>query len=172
MRSQNSSRYRYSSLEIGVTIVLFALSSILVGAAFTFSQKSARDSERIGSLREVQASLELYYKKYGAYPEGDNLGANGWDTPGNGTFISPLVEAGFMSSYAHDPVADSVTGNFRYQRFPAGAYGCPVAHGNFYILGVENMEWDFRARMLSPGWNCAEKHFGDEMEFVVGKFEN
>jgi hypothetical protein len=171
MRTLYTTGRRFSSLEIAVNIILLALSVALVYAVFNLSRKSAHDSERIASLYEVQGALELYFNKYGEYPEGDGLGANGWDTPGNGTFLFPLVREGFIPPYVHDPVADTVTGNFRYQRFSAGSFDCPAERGAFYVLGVENMEWDFRARHISPGWKCGNHDWSDEMEFVVGKFE-
>ncbi len=162
----------FTLIELLVSVAIIALLSSLVMAALNQARKGARDSQRISSLRELQTGLEFYYDKHSQYPDGDGAGAGGWDTPGDGTFLTALVNEDFMQNHVHDPLADDDTGNLRYHRYAAGDFGCAVERGAFYVMGVADMERSSGAHENSLGWSCPERDWQDEMEFVVGKFEN
>lgn len=163
----------FTLVELLIVLSIISLLSSVVLASLSTARRSARDAQRITELREMQTALELYsIDNNGRYPDGDGAGAGGWDTPGNGTFISPLVLGGHLSAHLQDPVVNDDAGNLRYFRFPAGTAGCDAARGAFYVLGVADMETSEGAHSLSPGWSCPSRDFQDEMEFVFGKFEN
>ncbi len=161
----------FTLIELIVVVAIISLLSTVILASLSVARRSARDVERISSLREMQTALELYYSEFKEYPDGDGEGAGGWDTPGNGTFISALVDGDYLSRHAEDPIVNDDAGNLRYFRFPAGSFGCDTERGAFYVLGVVDMEISDGAHTLSPGWSCPSRDFGDEMEFVLGKFE-
>ncbi len=162
----------FTLIELLVVVAIIALLSSVITASLNEARKGARDTQRIASLREIQTGLELYYNEHSRYPDGDGAGAGGWDTPGDGTFITALVDGGFMQGHVRDPLADDDTGNLRYHRYSAGDFGCPVERGAFYVMGVADMEKSSGAHENSPGWSCSERDWQDEMEFVVGKFES
>lgn len=161
----------FTLIELLVVISIIALLSTVVLAALSTARRSARDAERINSIRQMQTALEFAYSGTETYPDGDGEGTGGWDTPGDGDFVEILVTNNLLSRSVRDPIADSAAGNFRYARFPAGSFGCPLARGAFYVLGVADMETSDGPHHFSPGWACPERDFQEEMEFVVGKFE-
>lgn len=162
----------FTLIELLVSVAIIMLLSALAMAALNQARKGARDTQRISVLREMQTALELYYDEYGGYPTGDGEGLGGWDTPGDGDFVNELNVAQFLTASVHDPLIDDESGNLRYARYSAGDYGCAVERGDFYVLGVADMENSSGEHSLSPGWSCPSRDWQDEMEFVVGKFEN
>lgn len=161
--------FTFIELLIAVSVLTLLTASILATIAIT--QKNSRDAERIGAIRQIQVALEIYFIRNGVYPDGDTDGTGGWDTPGDGDFISELTQYDPLLAQFGDPVLDTAGGNFRYHRFPAGSFGCPIEQGAFYVLGIGDMETSRGDHPLSPAWVCPERNFQNEMEFVVGKFE-
>jgi prepilin-type N-terminal cleavage/methylation domain-containing protein len=161
----------FTLIELLIVISIIALLSTVVLASLSTARRSARDAQRMSELREMQTALELYYSDFQRYPDGDGAGDGSWDTPGNGTFISALVDGRYLGGHLHDPLVNDSAGNLRYYRFAAGTADCPFASGAFYVLGVADMETSDGAHTLSPGWTCPDRDFGEEMEFVIGKFE-
>lgn len=170
MRTSHSKGF--SLIELLVVLAIIGLLSSVIFAAVNQARKGARDTQRISSLRELQTGLEFYFNAHSRYPEGDGLGTGGWDTPGDGTFLTELVDEHFMQGHVRDPLMDDDTGNLRYNRFDAGDFGCPVERGAFYVMGVADMENATGPHENSPGWSCSGRDWQDEMEFVVGKYEN
>ncbi len=172
-KTMNSKGARgFTLIEILIVIAIIGLLSTVILAALSTARRGARDAKRISELREMQTALELYYSDSEVYPDGDGLGAGGWDTTGDGTFITPLVQAGFLNTHLIDPLVNDAAGNFRYYRFAAGSFGCPAENGAFYVLGIADMETSTSTHPLSLGWSCPSRDFQEEMEFVLGKFES
>ncbi|MBP9771468.1 MAG: type II secretion system protein [Candidatus Pacebacteria bacterium] len=161
----------FTLIELLVVISIIGLLSSVVLAALSTARKSARDAKRISEIREMQTALELYYTDFAEYPDGDGLGDGSWDTPGDGTFITALVSGGYLKAHILDPLVNDSAGNLRYYHFPAGTADCDPARGAFYVLGVADMETSDGVHPLSPAWTCPLRDFGEEMEFVIGKFE-
>jgi prepilin-type N-terminal cleavage/methylation domain-containing protein len=170
----------FTLIEILVSVGIIALLSSVILSATNSARKNARDAKRVASIREMQTGLELYYNTYAHYPDSDGggpviTGIGNWDTPSDGTFISPLVTNHFMQGHTLDPLGASYQDNLRYFRFDAGSYGCPAERGAFYVLGIVDMETSDGRYQLSPGWSCAGFDFNDPsaggFEYVVGKYE-
>jgi len=164
-------RRGFTLIELLVVISIIALLSTVILAALSTARQGARDADRINSIRQMQTALELYYSDDETYPDGDGAGDGGWDTPGNGTFVEVLNTNRLLSGAITDPLSDDSAGNFRYFRFPAGSFGCPATNGAFYVLGIADMETSDGEHHLSPGWSCPSRDFQEEMEYVVGKYE-
>ncbi len=171
MSHVRSQKKGFTLIELLVVLSIIALLSTVIFAALSTARKSARDAKRISEIREMQTALELYYADFAEYPDGDGLGDGSWDTPGDGTFITALVSGGYMQSHILDPLVNDGAGNLRYYHFPAGTSDCDATRGAFYVLGVADMETSVGTHSLSPGWECPLRDFGEEMEFVIGKFE-
>lgn len=136
------------------------------------ARAKARDARRLADMRTMQTALEFYYDQNNRYPDSDNGGCGGWDTPGNGTFIAPLATTGFIPSHILDPGTNDSCGNCRYYRYPAAYSGCDGAKGAFYVLGVVDMETSGNPYPGSPGWNCPSRNWQGEFEWVIGRFES
>lgn len=122
-------------------------------------------------MHQMQISLEFYYDSFGRYPDSD-YGPCGWDTPGNGTFITPLVSNKFLPAHLLDPTINNDCGNYAYYRYGAGSSGCDISRGAFYVLGVRDMETSNNPHPANPGWSCPLRDWQTEFEWVTGKFEN
>ncbi len=59
----------FTLIELLVVISIIGLLSSVVLASLNTSRAKARDSKRIAQLKQVQTALELYYSKYGTYPD-------------------------------------------------------------------------------------------------------
>jgi len=120
-------------------------------------------------MHQMQIALEFYYDSFGRYPDSDKAGCGGWDSSGNGTFITPLVLNNFLPTHLLDSTINDNCGNYAYYRYSAGSYGC-VGYA-YYVLGVRNMETSNNPHPSSPGWSCPSRNWQGEFDWVIGKFE-
>lgn len=165
----NKSKIRgFTLIELLVVIAIIGLLSSVVLASLNTARMKARDARRLSDMHQMQIALDFYYDSFGRYPDSDYAGNGGWDTPGNGTFITPLVSNKFLPAHLLDPTINDINGNYRYYRYPAGNAGCVNA---FYVLGVTDMETSGSPYPSSPGWSCPGRNWNGEFEWVTGKFE-
>lgn len=73
MQTKSSPGFTLIEMLIVIAIISILAGIVLVGV--TGFQSTARDTRRIGDLRSVQNSLELYYTRCGHYPS--RVGAGG-----------------------------------------------------------------------------------------------
>ena len=83
----NKKGFTLIELLIVIAVIGILASVVLVGLGPV--QKQGRDARRISDLRQVQNGLELYYNKYGSYPDASDWESltralTGGDTPSNG----------------------------------------------------------------------------------------
>lgn len=123
-------------------------------------------------MRQVLNALEMYHNDTnGQYPRPADYGeggvtecgaSDGWDSStidsnSNGIqWLDVLVQQGFFSKIPVDPNNRINCGrSYRYNRYPAGAFGCDLSKGAFFVLGVDKMEGIAqRPYPQSPGWSC------------------
>lgn len=158
----------FTLIELLVVISIIGLLGSVVIASLSTARKKARDVRRLSDLAQMQIALELYYDQFQTYPSSDNGGCGGWDTPGNGTFITPLVSNGLMPTHLKDPLVNDTCGNYRYYLYPANYQGCI---GEFYVLGIVDMEMSGNPHPASPGWSCPTRNWQNEMEWVMGRYK-
>lgn len=79
-----------------------------------------------------------------------------------------------MSQIPVDPKGGTGTGcyGYNYYVYNAGSYGCDAAKGNFYVLGVRDMETSANPYPTSPGWSCPARDWQAEFDWVTGRFKN
>ena len=78
---------------------------------------------------------------------------------------------GIMDNPPRDPNATGNCNGYRYYRYGAGGYGCDSNRGNYYVLGVTDMETSGNPHPASQGWSCSGRNWQSEMEWVTGGFE-
>jgi hypothetical protein len=152
-----------------VIAIVGILASVVLSSLNSVRTK-ARDAKRIADIRNIQSALELYYDQYGQYPYSDEMGTGGWDTPGNGTFIQPLVNAGFIGNIK-DPLWNDFNGNYLYYRYWPGIVWTGCEQKYYYVLAIRNFE---QKNVQSPGWSCSLSNWQDNFPngYVVGKYES
>ncbi|MFA4880684.1 MAG: type II secretion system protein [Candidatus Doudnabacteria bacterium] len=161
----------FTLIELLVVIAIIGLLATIVTVSVNNARKKARDTQRLAAMKQLITALALYYDQYGLYPSSDYQGCGGWDTPGDGDFISPLRTAGLLSQEVRDPTNNYNCGNYRYYRYPAGSYGCDASRGAFYVLGVVDIETSGNPHPNSPGWSCSGRNWQSEFDWVTGGFE-
>ncbi len=125
--------------QIFFLVIIICLTAVFISSFETIFAK-ARDVKRRADIKTLVKALDLYYDKYGFYPESTD-DWRGWDLTcdyknfGSG-FLEVLEKEGFINKEISDPINDS-THYYRYQKYPAGSFGCAKP---FYILQVINFE--------------------------------
>ncbi len=158
----------FTLIELLVVIAIIGILSSIVLASLNTSRSKARDAKRLSDMHQMEVALELYYDTFGVYPDSDFAGCGGWDSSGNGTFITALVFNKFLPQHLLDPSTNDSCGNYAYYRYPAGYTGCV---NSFYVLGVRNMESSGNPHPTSRGWSCPGRNWQGEFEWVIGKYE-
>lgn len=167
MKSKSENK-GFTLIELLVVIAIIGILSSVVLASLNTARAKARDAKRLSDMHQMQIALEFYYDSFGRYPDSDNAGCGGWDSSGNGTFITPLVSNNFLPAHLLDPTINDSCGNYAYYRYPAGYTGCTNA---FYVLGVRDMESTGNPHPSSPGWSCPSRNWQGEFDWVIGKYE-
>lgn len=160
----------FTLLELLVVISIIGLLGTLGMVALSTSRVKARDAKRLVDIRQVRTALNLYYDENDNYPVGDGDGCGGWDV-GNQTI--PFLD-GVLTGYLAEPPEDvNATGNcdgYRYYRYSAGSYGCPAVKGEYFVLGITDLEGESGNHDSSPGWSCPSRDWDSEFEWVTGGF--
>ncbi|TSA45930.1 type II secretion system protein [bacterium] len=161
----------FTLIELLVVIAIIGLLASAIVPSLNASRAKSRDARRIMDMNQMGKALTLYYDANNAYPDSDMAGCGGWDTPGNGTFITALKTAGYIARDILDPTTNGTCGNYAYYRYPAGSYGCDASRGAFYVLGIRDMETSAGTYPGSQGWSCPSRDWQGEFEWVLGEFE-
>ncbi len=161
----------FTLIELLIVIAIIGILAAFVLVALGNARDKAVDTQRLADMRLMQQALEAYKADFQQYPDSDFQGCGTWDTPGNGTFITPLVANGYLKKDIQDPKTNDSCGNYRYYRYSAGSYGCDASRGAYYVLGVVDMASNTGKYPTSPGWSCPGRDWQSEFEWVVGNFE-
>ena len=162
----------FTLIELLVVIAVIGILSSIVFVNLNSARAKARDAIRLSDMYQTQLALEVYYASNDRYPNSDLAGCGGWDSSGNGTFITPLVLGKFLPVHLIDPTINNDCGNYAYYRYNAGSYGCDISRGAYYVLGIRDIETTGNPNPLSPGWSCSGRNWQGEFDWVTGKFEN
>jgi len=119
-------------------IILAGCLAAIFFSSFNLIIAKSRDVKRRVDIKVLAKALDLYYDKYGYYPASDD-DHRGWDLTyeeGEIRFLDILRQEGFIDKIVADPI-NNVTFLYRYQKYPAGSFGCDQS---FYILQILNFE--------------------------------
>ena len=125
---QKKSIQGFTLIEMLIVIAVISILAGIVLVGVTGFQETARDTKRIGDLRGVQNSLELYYTRCGFYPQTTGGGANCSGGTNNTTWAQlaqAMKSVGIISDESKLPV-DPKDANDEY------AYESP--DGFVYVL--------------------------------------
>jgi prepilin-type N-terminal cleavage/methylation domain-containing protein len=168
----------FTLMELLVVIAIIGLLSTLAVVALDNARKKAKDAKRLSDMRTIVTALEMYYDKYGYYPGNTDNDNSGWDVGyiggegGSDTFIQPLVDSGMLLKTPGDPSTINTNG-YAYYKYSPTTCGYPASKGNFYVLGVRDMETSGRPHPSSPGWDCGtgSNTWNSAFDWVTGEFE-
>ena len=161
----------FTLIELLVVISIIGLLSTLAMVALKNARMKSRDAKRMAEMKQVQTALDLYYDANNSYPISDYDGCGGWDVGNKDYQFMTNKLPGFLSSPPRDSTATGNCAGYFYYRYNAGDYGCDINRGNYYVLGVLNMETSGMPHPSSPGWQCSGRNWQAELEWVTGRFE-
>jgi len=168
----------FTLIEILFVIGIIGILSTIVLASINDARLKGNDTKRLSDMRQIQTALYMYYDDHnGNFPQENSSNGNWEDsTEDGGDFIDFLKDNGYMSMVPVDPI-NSGTHYYSYYVYPAESYGCDASKGEFYVLGVRDMEGSPRPHRDSPGWSCPggngknPRNWQNEFDWVTGKFE-
>ncbi|PIR85247.1 hypothetical protein COU15_01765 [Candidatus Kaiserbacteria bacterium CG10_big_fil_rev_8_21_14_0_10_45_20] len=161
----------FTLIELLVVIAIIGVLSSVVLASLSSARTKARDAKRLSDMQQMRTALELYHISFSMYPASGGGPCGGWDSPGDGTFTTPLVENDFIPDHLSDPTVNDNCGNYAYYRYNAGSYGCDASKGPFFVLGIRDLETSSRPHSASPGWSCPSRNWQNEFDWVIGGFQ-
>ncbi|MGB0757210.1 MAG: hypothetical protein ACPGO5_02015 [Patescibacteria group bacterium] len=164
-------RKRTSKLQKSFAIVIVACIAIIFFSSFDDIQAKARDATRQSDVQDIVKAMDLYYDRFGKYPDTIDSDYGGWDTTiepeGHPQqFMAELVKEGLLSGHPADPVNDNVY-YYRYQSFPRGSFGCTRAFVVFQIFNFETIQEGHGSG------DCPERDFISEAPngFTIFRFQ-
>lgn len=197
MKKNNTLRYEgFTLIELLVVIVIIGILAGVGIASFQGSIQRGKDARRMSDITEIKDAIIRYWIDNGNYPGTtasygeDNSGTGmcgGWDSSwqdkdGDGKpFIDPLVDGNYIERSPQDPSLDAGKtagcGNYDYYRYTAGSYGCDASRGDYFVIGIRDLEASSRPATGSPGWSCpgnatqSARNWQTEFDWVMGKFQ-
>jgi len=134
---------------LGKLMLAVFMVGLLIGAMMYLNGRwsKIRDMRRLVDSRNIIKALQIFYMQYGDYPDGVVDDANGWDNSndaGQGSFLKTVVDNGVLSGQPFDPKNDQDY-YYRYQRFPAGAFGCLRPFAVFQVMRFEKESFELGA---------------------------
>lgn len=169
----------FTLIELLVVISIISVLSTVAMTSLQGARLKARDTQRLSDVEQIVNALEIYKTSHGNYPANSdgNDAYGGWDigylgTDGTDTFIQPLVTDNLFTRVPGDPTGNSSTTSYLYYRYAAGSSGCDANRGDFFVLGIKNLEGNSGIYPKSPGWRCPSRNWQNEFEWVTGNFVN
>jgi len=150
-----------SKLRKSFALIIVACVMIIFFVGMDDIRAKVRDNKRKADLSEIAKALELYYDRYGSYPEVMDDDWQGWDASYEPEgqqfeFLRVLTQRGILSADPKDPYNDA-SYFYRYRHFKEGEYGC---NDPYYILQVVNFE---TVQDQHGSGHCPEKDFTKDL---------
>ncbi|MCL5410336.1 MAG: type II secretion system GspH family protein [Patescibacteria group bacterium] len=167
----------FTLIELLVVIAIIGILATVVILNVASARAKALDAKRLSDFSQITKALDAYALDNGGqfppatYAHGTSH--SGWETSfldGAGNFIPAL--APYLSPTPVDPKNTDDTKAYWYYRYNGGSYGCNNAY--FYVLGIYDLETynGSRPNPASPGWSCSGRNWGNEYDYVAGKYSS
>jgi len=88
----------FTLIELLVVIAIIGILATIVLVSLNSARQKARDTRRIGDLRQVALALEMYYDDNSGYPAVTGCTSATWDTMG-----TAIEGGGYMTVVPDDP---------------------------------------------------------------------
>lgn len=164
----------FTLIELLVAIAVLGLMASIVLFSVNSTRLSSRDARRLEDVNSLVKALAFFFDNNNAYPVHDaqpGMECGDWDSGGDGVFVSALRVSGLVAKDVTDPSINNACGNYAYHKYAAGSEGCSPGRGDFFVLGVREMESSPSPHTASPGWSCVDRDWQDEFDWVTGSFE-
>ncbi|MDE1874966.1 MAG: prepilin-type N-terminal cleavage/methylation domain-containing protein [Patescibacteria group bacterium] len=100
----------FTLVEMLIVLAIIGILTAVIIASTTLSRAKARDTRRIGDMKEIQLGLALYYDVNRAYPIGNDASA-----------LTVLTSQKYIPSLPTDPLTN---GNYEYVSSSPGTTYC------------------------------------------------
>ena len=168
----------FTLLELIVVIAIIGILSVVILPSFKNALARSRDATRLADMANIEKALRIYNAYNGNYPPIAESDCGGWDDSngdanGNGKpFIEVLADSGLMPRMPVDPSKElgCSAKRYRYYVYTAGSYGCDPARGDFFVLGVTDMEGSSGPYPNSPGrgsGSCTTEWYNGGLEWYT-----
>lgn len=188
MKKTRYSQSGFTIIELLVIIVVIGILSGIGIFAYLDAQKRGRDTKRVANAESIVQAIELYTRDKGDFPEVQESSEN-WEQSSEQkeNFLSVLYDERYLSG---EPLLDPLnTGKFQYKYYVynEGSNGCEDGRGDFFVLGVKQLEslgetdednplTEGKIPTPSPqshGWSCDDGYTRDwqkEFSWVAGGY--
>lgn len=100
MQIFHKNRKGFTLIELLVVIAIIGILATIVLVSLNAARQKARDTKRLGDLRQVALALEMYYDDERKYPGGtESSGCDDWTA-----MDSAIETGGYMTSVPVDPI--------------------------------------------------------------------
>jgi len=90
-------------IELLVVIAIIGILATIVLVSLNSARQKARDTRRIGDVRQIALALEMYYDDNSSYPDAGGSCTEGtWDT-----MATAIENGGYMTQVPDDPLDSS-----------------------------------------------------------------
>lgn len=154
MFSNLKNKRGFTLIELLVVISIIGMLSSVVLASISTARAKARDATRMHNMKQISLAIELYYSKYGNYPEGPGWctqisnTTNGWGAD----FQGQIAE--WMPKVPLDPVYANTYQDYIYWNVNDQSYYLYAelensdrdgdGIGSCARIGSTNNEYDYR----------------------------
>lgn len=137
-------RTKQSGFTIIELLVIIVVVGILAGIgifAYIDSQQRGRDTKRVANAESIIQAIELYTRDKGEFPEPVESAEN-WEQSSEQqeNFLKVLYDEGYLSG---EPLLDprnTYEFQYKYYVYDEGSNGCENGRGEFFVLGVKQLE--------------------------------
>ena len=173
----------FTLIELLVVISIIGMLSGIVLVSVKGVASQARDSRRLNDMKQIISGITMYVDKYGTFPPiTSDVCCDGWDvgpciSDQSNAFIGALQTSGIMGTVPVDPgpypagaTSTSCTYGYSYYVYGAGGSGCDASRGNYFVLGIRDLETTNGVHPTSPGFKCPSNNWQPGFEWVTGGF--
>lgn len=157
----------FTLIELVIVVSILAILAGVMIPRVSKRMAKSRDARRIADVRAVQAAIDSFHADTGKYPKPTkNSKFGNWDVSHDQNFIRELVDKGYLTEEASDPINDNDY-HYRYYLYDQGSYGCEGS-SSFYVLGIRKFETNEFTDQNRGFFKCTGRDWGTTFAYVTG----